>query len=88
MSVRAGGTAHHLAGALPVAQVHDALGGTPRMRVAERRIELCTTDLLVDREGRLAEPALTCEGGDYRATSRIDLSEYGPAAEIGAPSDH
>ncbi|QKW23707.1 hypothetical protein HUT16_35515 [Kitasatospora sp. NA04385] len=84
---RNGGMAYHLAGALPVAAVSDALGEKLRMRIAERRIELCATDLLVDGAGRLAELTLTCEGGGYKGVSTLSLGEYGPAADVEAPSD-
>ncbi|MGW4809026.1 hypothetical protein [Kitasatospora sp. NPDC004272] len=84
---RNGGPAYHLVGPLPVERIADALGETIRQRIAEHRIAECATDLLVDTEGRLSHLTVTCEGDGYRAVSTLNLSEYGPAADIEAPAD-
>ncbi|WP_285736926.1 hypothetical protein [Kitasatospora phosalacinea] len=82
-----GGTAYHLVGELPVAEVADALGSTLRQQIAEHRIEQCDTDLLVDSAGRLSRLELTCAGDGYRAVSSLNLGEYGPSSDVPPPSD-
>ncbi|MFD8480613.1 hypothetical protein [Kitasatospora sp. NPDC059673] len=82
-----GGLGFHLVGRLPRSTVAEALDAAIREQLAQHQVPDCTTDLLIDADGRLSELTLTCEANGYQLRSTTTLTEYGPAAETGPPAD-